>query len=136
MIGWRRTESGVRPPISGSEQPRRGQPRSAGYKRFAGGHSRLYQADLILGEFELAPALTPTGSGSDETSHRAFSDEIRPAGRLVLQSPDQERYRLLELPPPGDVPADRRTNNGGRDDARHQSANSAIWLDLTNGPFL
>ena len=46
------------------------------HRRLAGGHSRLRQADLIFGEFEMAPALAPTGSGSDETGHRAFSDEI------------------------------------------------------------
>jgi hypothetical protein len=46
------------------------------YVRFASGHSRLRQADLILGEFESAPALASAGPGGDETSHRAFSDEI------------------------------------------------------------
>jgi hypothetical protein len=44
--------------------------------RFASGHSRLRQTDLIFGEFESAPALASASPGGDETSHRAFSDEI------------------------------------------------------------
>jgi hypothetical protein len=46
------------------------------YVCLPGSHRGLRQADLVLGEFEAAPALASAGPGGGEASHRAFFDEI------------------------------------------------------------
>ena len=81
--------------------------------------------EALLNKIELANRFTrAVAVGSPRDFIFALQEDQQVAE--FLQSLDQERHPLLELPLSGDAPAGCRTRHAGRDDAGHQSALPAI----------